>query len=917
MKLMLKNGYEIPYTDVEKAFRLQNMDSRYHGVEKSSNHTFEWIFDPSVPFTQWMKQNSSGLFWINGKPGSGKSTLMKFIEDHTKTQQLLLELSLITKRRLIRVHHFLHMRGNLDQRSFVGLLQSVLYQILRSFPKLIQCIVPVLEETNLTGLRNKWTDQDLLGCLRLVLNQSEDDIVIFLLFDALDEFSGDTVFISKFLNKHLLDMAGPRTRVKILFSSRPWDVFLLEFEGLTPLQVQDHNQADIIQYCHNRILAVDEQTRLKFKELIFEIPKKSQGVFVWVKLIMNELIDQAVGLDVRGLWAVLQSTPSDLDDFYTSIIQRIEHKDRLDAYVIFQMALARQDDYHNLINVLTIIYILAIHRCNTYAQSREAFEKVDNDIFPGQDSLGAKVSRFRRLSTSAKVRNFLKGSYFFKPHNPLVRSASWRYVELGIRGKNSNFEVIQRYIRMVSRCCGGLVEMTAGNALDDWPYDYDDDDDDDEGFLNKCGWTVQLLHQTVLDFVKGPKFSHLLLQEMAPSVRDNRFVYLAKLLFTTTCVTLSDYAFITSLGEVCRNAEDSTGHSLHEFINTVPMERFKQVQRPVNNPGEHIRPVYVPGPASFALHADLTLYWKIRPSDLQAACRETSLMILVGRYPNFTGALSAELAKRMDNVRLALQLSTSADRDVPFGHLMYNTCQSTWDPSFHDCPLPPDYRWRYVARAESMAGLFLEFGQNADLPIYGWGMYSGRIIRKRQIDTKGMSWRQRTNFKQHLAKEVWWRPIHLARSCFTEALLDHGADVNGEDMSGNTALDWLAAEFDVEEGATSRGLLGANLLSRFSDDNVVFQREISAWAISEVCSDTLKKIMILIHHGGICKTTGLTVWQRLFEWIRGGQFSEMKYLQHLSPNSPDMLRDSCFDLGEVEAYIASLGLPEHSAPAWP
>lgn len=51
--------------------------------------TFGWVFQkpsstgnessPSSIFPDWLEGNDKSAFWITGKPGSGKSTLMKFI----------------------------------------------------------------------------------------------------------------------------------------------------------------------------------------------------------------------------------------------------------------------------------------------------------------------------------------------------------------------------------------------------------------------------------------------------------------------------------------------------------------------------------------------------------------------------------------------------------------------------------------------------------------------------------------------------------------------------------------------------------------------------------------------------------------------------------------------------------------------
>ena len=73
----------------------QQLKERYHNIEEAHQATFNWIFESepnqSVPwsnFVEWLSSadNSRNLYWITGKPASGKSTLMKCLynEDRTK-----------------------------------------------------------------------------------------------------------------------------------------------------------------------------------------------------------------------------------------------------------------------------------------------------------------------------------------------------------------------------------------------------------------------------------------------------------------------------------------------------------------------------------------------------------------------------------------------------------------------------------------------------------------------------------------------------------------------------------------------------------------------------------------------------------------------------------------------------------------
>ena len=64
---------------------------RQDTIAKVHRETYEWIFrdhheGQQVTFTQWLEQES-GVYWITGKPGCGKSTLIKFICNDERTSK--------------------------------------------------------------------------------------------------------------------------------------------------------------------------------------------------------------------------------------------------------------------------------------------------------------------------------------------------------------------------------------------------------------------------------------------------------------------------------------------------------------------------------------------------------------------------------------------------------------------------------------------------------------------------------------------------------------------------------------------------------------------------------------------------------------------------------------------------------------
>lgn len=67
------------------------METRRSEIKPAEARTFEWIFtSQSSPFIHWLRF-LSGIFWIAGKAGSGKSTLMKYLSDDPHTYATLKE----------------------------------------------------------------------------------------------------------------------------------------------------------------------------------------------------------------------------------------------------------------------------------------------------------------------------------------------------------------------------------------------------------------------------------------------------------------------------------------------------------------------------------------------------------------------------------------------------------------------------------------------------------------------------------------------------------------------------------------------------------------------------------------------------------------------------------------------------------
>jgi hypothetical protein len=288
---------------------------------------------------RWLCEDG-GLFWVSGKPGSGKSTFMKFVADNFETARLLRAWS--RQRNLLIAAHYFTIYGSPIQRSLEGLLRSLLYSILTREPRLISRLLP----DRLTGQfeQHKWTQGELESVLRRVAAERAPDINMCFFIDGLDEYTGEHLEICQTLAE-----LSQSSSIKICVSSRPWNVFEDAFGGRSDrkLYMQHLTQKDISKYTaavlcrHPRWQAlVSESSQSVADSLIAEVVAKSSGVFLWVTLVTRRLQEGLTNDDsIQDLQRRLASFPSDLDPFFRHMLDSVDpfYQDRMARTLLFAL----------------------------------------------------------------------------------------------------------------------------------------------------------------------------------------------------------------------------------------------------------------------------------------------------------------------------------------------------------------------------------------------------------------------------------------------------------------------------------------------------------------------------------------------------------------------------------------------------
>lgn len=328
----------------------QQIHYRFESVKPSHQRTLDWVFggkteqaDEESTFTwsnfaTWLR-SGSGCYWLRGKAGSGKSTLMKYLYQDERTTSYLLHWA--EGRRLVMPGFFFWYLGTTLQKSQAGLIRALLYSILQQWPPLILVLMPEVcvpyaregilsqEEPALETLCN-WFQK---------LREIRSQVSICIFVDGLDEYVGDHSAMAELF----LDMANTCPFVKFVVSSRPINSCVDAFQNSPSLRLEHLNRADIRTYTEDTLgPKINVYGRGRCSELTEEIVNKSMGVFLWVHLVVRSLLQGLRDGDTTSELATrLRDLPSDLEQLYIHMLDRIPTVYQPQASRIFLLILAR------------------------------------------------------------------------------------------------------------------------------------------------------------------------------------------------------------------------------------------------------------------------------------------------------------------------------------------------------------------------------------------------------------------------------------------------------------------------------------------------------------------------------------------------------------------------------------------------
>ncbi|KAF4343496.1 hypothetical protein FBEOM_2522 [Fusarium beomiforme] len=184
----------------------------------------------------WLTSDES-MYWISGRPGSGKSTLIKFLVSDARTAEGLKG----WREGVTIISHFFWKPGSVMQQSLKGFLCSMAYQLLSNDNQFLRCFSDTKDAFSKQS-PSDWGQRELCKLLYNYRDQANQPLCIFI--DALDEATPgqDALDLLHFIKA----MASPK--IKICVSSRPERLFHLYFSNCPNLEMHKLTKFDIIEY---------------------------------------------------------------------------------------------------------------------------------------------------------------------------------------------------------------------------------------------------------------------------------------------------------------------------------------------------------------------------------------------------------------------------------------------------------------------------------------------------------------------------------------------------------------------------------------------------------------------------------------------------------------------------------------------
>ncbi|ETS03981.1 hypothetical protein M419DRAFT_7051 [Trichoderma reesei RUT C-30] len=293
-----------PYLGVDDSFEddlIMHRDARHP-------ESCAWVIqDPGFRSWTLFDPESPPIYWLVAGMGAGKSIMCSRVIDYLSEQS-----------EPIRCSYFFIKRGKGEMRNLSTLFLSIAFQMGLQDAQVRRAITR-LQEGGVS-----WEGQiDKLIWRKLfqeAIFNVKSPLTHFWVIDGLDEYSGDSDIYQ------FLEQLPQHVRVFVASQHTPEiQEGMLSLGQRVSIRMVDtsHTVSDMRAVVKARL---EQLNHLETgDDLISRIVEKSNGSFVWIRLVLKELETAFTDEDIE---AILEEVPSDLHEMYARILQSIEKDKR-------------------------------------------------------------------------------------------------------------------------------------------------------------------------------------------------------------------------------------------------------------------------------------------------------------------------------------------------------------------------------------------------------------------------------------------------------------------------------------------------------------------------------------------------------------------------------------------------------------
>ncbi|KAK3371504.1 hypothetical protein B0T24DRAFT_706512 [Lasiosphaeria ovina] len=257
-----------------EGLRFKQMDARLLTLKTAEAKTCRWLLK-NEHYRDWTDAEKltdhHGFFWIKGKPGTGKSTMMKF---------LFLEAKKAMRGSLV-LSFFFNARGEDLEKSTSGLYRALLLQLIEKAPE-TRTILDYYGPSGFSAIKeNGWQNETLREAFAMALAKLGGRRVVCFI-DALDECPEDDVRDMVSFFEELGDLEK-EAEFRVCFSSRHYPEIGIRTGLQLSLELEQEHTADVSLYVDTHLKLGNDPCAEDIKA---EILRKSSNIFLWVVLVI-------------------------------------------------------------------------------------------------------------------------------------------------------------------------------------------------------------------------------------------------------------------------------------------------------------------------------------------------------------------------------------------------------------------------------------------------------------------------------------------------------------------------------------------------------------------------------------------------------------------------------------------------------